>query len=379
MLRRYFYHLASVLLFFALLVTAWSSALTITFSQPTKLESWLAKSGLYDHFVATAINQAEASTRSGSAGTVNLNDPQLQRAVKTAFTPQLIQSAVNNLLNANYAWLEGRSTTPSFSIDLSQAKASAVSNLGDYARTRAANLSTCSLSQLLQIQSAGTSFDALHATCLPPGVSPDQAAKTVEQQVSSNSSFLPNPVITSENINQLNLSGRPGSTGKQPYYQAISWLPSAYHLTVRLPWWCTGAALLLSLLVIVLASRRRKGLRRMAVVFILAGLVVLALIAASSYLAGRAEHNITSQSSLGLLQHSLIDVVHRAQIALSQVDATFAAGFVAFGTIILALLLIIRPRRPRPPADDGQQLRPAPDDSQNTPRATTKPPTLIQL
>src|SRR5436309_3534628 len=107
--RRSLYHFLSVILFLLLLATAWSTSAALTFSNPHRVEAWLSESKLYDHFVDNFLDQSQGSTEDNSTlEGVPLSDTSVRQAANVAFTPQTVQAAVNTFVDANYAWLKGK-------------------------------------------------------------------------------------------------------------------------------------------------------------------------------------------------------------------------------------------------------------------------------
>ncbi|HSX36700.1 MAG TPA: hypothetical protein VLG13_01090 [Patescibacteria group bacterium] len=370
LLRRSAYHFVSVLLFTFLVLTAWTTTATLTFGKPDRLESWLSQSKLYDHFVATAIDQSNKSVKNSqnvndNSGGLSLSDPGVQQAVKGAFTPATIQGAVNTVLNANYAWLEGKTATPEFSVDLSQQKATLAANLGTYAQTRAASLPRCaSLSQV------NSDFDPLSATCLPLGVTPAAAGQLAQQKIANSQDFLANPVITAQNLTQMN---KRGDQSKQPYYQKLSQLPKAYRAATKLPWLVAALAVLSGVGVVFLAATRRKGMRRIGTLLVAGGLVILLLILASNVALHRVENKAFTNDKVGQLQQSLVDFAHRAQSFLARVDLWFGIGFVVAGITIWLLLKFVWPATKMPKANVSQP------DGPDSPKPTRPSKKIIPI
>ncbi|HET7320592.1 MAG TPA: hypothetical protein VFI84_03345 [Candidatus Saccharimonadales bacterium] len=369
--RRFVYHALSVCLFVFLILAAWSAALTITFSNPAKLETWLSQSKLYDHFVATAIEQTQKSAQKGQNNVANgldVNDPAVQDAAKAAITPEVLQKSVNTFLDANYAWLEGKTAKPEFSIDLTGVKSALAANIGAYAQKRATGLPKCT--NIVQI---AQQTDYLTATCLPPGVTPSAVAQAVQQQTADSQDFLANPVITAETFNQTTQTQQGSQTSQKPYYQQLSSLPAAYRISTKIPVLVTVLAILSIVGVTLLAATRRKGLRRVASLLVSTGAIILLLIFISSAILHRVETKVFTNDKVGQLQQSLVDFAHRAQSALANIDLWFGVSFVAAGAAIYLALYFTKPKAPKPTMPEVNNEPPAP-----TPPAP-KRPTLIQL
>lgn len=371
--RRSAYHTISVLLFVLLILAAWSTALTVTFGRPAKLETWLSQSKLYDHFVATAIEQSQKSTQNiqnsiaVSTG-LDINNPGVQQAAKAAITPDVLQKSVNTFLDSNYAWLDGKTAKPDFSIDLTGVKGALAANMGAYAQKRAIGLPKC-----LNVVQAAQQTDYLTATCLPPWITPAMIAQAVEQQIADSQNFLATPVINADNFSQIALNRQGNQANQKPYYQQLSSLPAAYRFATSLPWFSTVLAVLCATAVIFLAASLRNGLRRVAILLVGSGVTILFLIFISSAILKYVENKIFANDSVGQLQQSLVEFAHRAQATLANIDLWFGVGFMVLGCAIYATLYFTRPKA------NGQGTPAAPSNIPISRPPRPKRPTLIQL
>lgn len=372
--RRFAYHTLSVLLFALLILAAWSAALTITFSKPAKLETWLSQSKLYDHFVATAIEQSQKSTQNNHTNSIaastglDINDPGVQQAAKAAITPDVLEKSVNTFLDANYAWLEGKTAKPEFNIDLVGVKSALAANMGAYAQKRAIGLPKC-----INTVQAAQQTDYLTATCLPPGITPAIVAQAVEQQIADSQDFLASPVINADNFSQSAQNQQGSQTNQKPYYQQLSSLPAAYRFATAIPWLTVVLAVLCAAAVVFLAVTRRKGFRRVASLLVSGGVIILLLIFISSAVLHHVENKVFTNDNVGQLQQSLVESAHRAQTALANIDLWFGVGFIVLGCAIYTALYFTRTKTNGPVTPSTPRETPAPQP----PR--TKRPTLIQL
>ncbi|HEX4773894.1 MAG TPA: hypothetical protein VH234_00020 [Candidatus Saccharimonadales bacterium] len=358
----------TLVLFVALLGTAFSTSSSIAFSHPDKIEAWLNQSDFYGHFVSNAIDQAKKSANSTeNQGPVTLSDTAVQQAAQSAFPTQLLQNSVKIFLDANYAWLEGKTAQPSFTIDLTQAKQSFATQVGQYVQDHINSLPVCSAQQLAALGNVN-SVDPLNITCRPLQLSAPAEAQLVTQRIQNSDGFLSNPVISANNI-----SPNGGSSG-QPYYQKYSELPKLYRLGVMLPWVYAVVALVCTLGIIFLVPRKRWGLRRIGSTLAIAG----AILVASKFVADaglkQAEKHIFSNASVGQLQQALTDFLQRAEHQLVKTDLLFGLGYLLLALIVLVVLLSTRNRVKKPSSKSSQAPLPATDQPQSTPPATDLPP-----
>lgn len=386
-MRKGVVYLLSLLLLFALITDTLALSFDIAFSHPAKLEKWLAQSNFYNSFVNNAIKQAESATESQLQpnGGVSLNDVAVQQTAESAFTPALVQQDVDAILNSNYAWLEGKTATPNFSIDLSSAKDSFAQRVGLYVQSHLSSLPVCTTAQAL----SQPTTDPLSMTCRPAPLNPADIGAQVTQQLQSNNNFLSNTVITPSTINPN------GNGGGQPYYQKLSFAPRAYRAAIELPWILGGLAIVSVLGIVFMAPRKRAGLRRIGVILLEAGLVLVVTKFISDIAFSKIEAKAFNNASVGPLQQSLTAFAHLAETQLVHIDLCAGMGLVVLSLAIIMSLIFTRNRtdgrppkpatsaavspdnEPRPPASDrtGAAGQSSSTESQ-TPNK--RPPRLIQ-
>jgi hypothetical protein len=343
--------LLSLFLLVTLLGTALSTSANVTLGKPDKIETYLAKSKLYDHFVAYVADQASKSEGGDQTGSVSLNDAVVQAAARSSFPPQLIQQGVNGFIDANYAWLEGKTTIPQFRIDLSAAKETFAQKVGRHVKTYTASLPVCATAAAAQQQ---INVDPLSAACRPQGVDPATVGAQVTKRLSTTGDFLSDPVITANAINPK------GNKQDQPYYQKLSQLPKAYRLGTKLPYILSALSVLLALGIVFIALSRRRGLRRAGMVLVLAGVILIVSKFVSDYALKKAETQVFNTASVGQLQKSLTDFAHQVQASLVKINLWFGIAFLLLALIIFGVLLATRNKNGKPKlsqddAADGQK------------------------
>jgi hypothetical protein len=387
--RKVLLALLAIVLLASLLGTAFATSAKYTVSDPKKIEKWLGESKIYDHFVNNAVEQGQKSVGSTPDTSVtSLSDTAVQDAARSAFSQQLVQSNINKFIESNYDWLEGKTATPSFVIDLTSAKQSFAEQVGTYVTTHLAGLPACTDLATAQAQAA----DPLNASCRPPSVNPQAAGAQVTQQIASSDELLSNPVLTAQNINP-----EPGSQ-KDPYYEKLAHLPKAYQFGQKLPYIFAGLVVLSALALALLYSPRRKGVRLVGIIFAIAGLILVLVKFTSDMAFRRLEDRVFNPSTTGELQRSLTSFAHQVENASVKIDFWFG---IIFLLIALVILLTLRFRKgsgspptdtPAPPPEPAKpapttkaesattRLRtsrpPKPDKPLSPPR--TKPPRLVQ-
>ncbi|HVV66473.1 MAG TPA: hypothetical protein VHB72_00150 [Candidatus Saccharimonadales bacterium] len=390
-MRKFGVGVCVLILFLSLLILAFSTSSNIAFTHPSKVEKWLNDSNLYGAFVENAIDQAERTAGTDQSGGISLSDTAVRQAAESAFSAQVLRTDVNAVIDSNYAWLQGKSSTPNFKVNLTDAKESFAQQVGNYVKTYLGGLPVCSSTQLAQLNPQTT--DPLTLQCRPPTVDPATEGAEVTQQIANSTQFLSSPVVTAENINP---NGDIQNNG-QPYYERFSSLPKMYQLSTILPW-ISGVIVLLSAAgVLFLAAWKRSAAKIIAVVLTAAGIIMLLLKFASDAAFHQAENHIFNSSAIGQLQKALTTFFHLAENQLVKVDMWFGIAYLILALVLVAILLISRPRKMRPilarlgnmrtnstasgtdktPAATNPETDRAPETKPSTPKRP-KPPRLIQ-
>jgi len=366
-------HVLALVLLVSLLGLAFSASARLNLTHPGKLEGWLKQSGFYTSFVNDRLHSAQQSASNDQgAGRVSLSDPEVTQAVHEVFSAQFLEPYVNTFLTSNYAWLEGKTATPAFKIDLTGAKQKLADQIGQTVQTRVAGLPVCSDAQLAQLQST-LQTDPLAIPCRPPTLTAQTAATQVVAQISGSSDFLSNPVLTAGTLNP-----NKGQQG-QPYYQKLSQLPKFYRLSLKLPWIFGILAVLSAVGILFISFSRRRGLRRIGWMLLVAGVLLVAVKLVSDTIFNHLQNKVFSNSNLGQLQHALTDFLHRIEAQLVKTDLWFGIAFLVLAALILGTLWFRRERpQKRPSSDQGGRLPPESTTDtaagERPPLPTLKPP-----
>ncbi len=398
--RKGIVYLLSLFLLVFLIGTAVSTSSNQTVGKPKQVETYLSQSKLYDHFIAYTTDQAKKSNGDTDlSGSVSLSDAAVQSAAQSAFPPALIQQSINTFINSNYAWLEGKTDTRQFKIDLSSQKQTFAEKVGQYVKTYTAGLPVCASTEAALQQSG----DPLAATCRPSVLTPEAAGAEVTQRLSTTGDFLSNPVVTASSINP---KGNPQAT---PYYSKLSRLPTVYRVGTKLPYIFGILSILSAIGIIFISFGKRKGVRRVGIVLLIAGVALVILKFAADYTFKKAEHRLFNNSDVGQLQQSLTDFLHRIESAMVRIDLWFGIAFLLLAAVIFGILAATRHREDKPknladlpddmpePTDDAAPLilsrkrlkrpvenltpvgRPVPREPTATPAPKPKrPPRLVQ-
>lgn len=232
---------------------------------PGTIKSALTEENVYTN-VVPAVLKTTANTNV-STSQIPLKEPWVQTAAEKAFPASDIEQKTNTVIDSTFAWLDGTTDKPDFSIDLSSNKAAFSEEVGNYAKTRYEGLPACNRSNIPD------STDPLTITCRVPGVSSASAASIMQQRVLSDKNFLQNPVITSNNAS-LNPANQ--KINSDPFDQ-LGWLRTIYQNKTLLRWLLPVITIALAAAGLLLAMNRVNGLKRLMRTFILAAFSLLIL------------------------------------------------------------------------------------------------------
>ena len=227
-------------------------ALITILGTPTHIEGALKESRVYDQIIGVVIDNSRKDAKDKNTKDV-LSQPEVQAAAEKAFNPAVLQGATENFLNGMYAWVQGKTPEPQFTIDLTTPKNDFVKGVTDYAKKRADSLPVCTLQQLRQLN---PNTDLLSVPCLPPGTNTQAEADKFAASFQTGADFLDKPVITNETLTKNN-------DGKS-ISENLSAVPKAYKAIQAAKWLLLVFTVLLGTLLIFGRKNRRAGIRHVA-------------------------------------------------------------------------------------------------------------------
>ncbi len=356
----------------ALVGSVVSASLNAAFSTPAKTEQWLGTSQFYEHFIANSVSQATESIGDGAGQTTTLdgNDTLVQQSVKSAFPKKLVDQSIASFLDANYAWLHGKTAIPRFTIDLSAAKTSFAEQIGQGVATHLAQIPDCTPQQLNQMQTV----DLEHITCRPPGIDPSVEGLQVQQQIAGNDGFLSNPVITADTLT-------PQKSDAQPYYRRLSAAPKVYQWAQKVPYILAALAAVGISIIFLAAPTKRQAWRLLAKLLLTAGIVLSIGKLAFDITFNKLQDRLFTGSTAQQLQQSLTDFVQHAIDYVARIDLIGGLVYLTLAAIIIICLLLHRvlARRSRTTASVPDLENPDEQVAQPTPESAVpgKRPTAL--
>jgi hypothetical protein len=307
---------------------------------PENIKSTIKEQGVYDKVVDATL--ASSSYPEGEqAGNLPTSDEWVRTAAKDAFPATDLETKTNSVIDGVYGWLQGKTEKPVVSLDFADNKNRFATAVGDYAQKRASQLPVCTL------QNAPTTLDPYRIECIPPGVDPSFIAASVQNDIISSDTFLPDTTLTWQDIEKSQLSNSIPAEA-QP---TLNNLPQFYQNFSLLKWLLPLLAILLSIAGVLLANDRRKALSRLGFTYIYAsvGIIILLLymVFSASGLSGLASQNA--------LTRDVINPVIQSFTRQSEVVyAIFAIGGIGIGASLILAKRLIHNNRAIDPANSPQ-------------------------
>lgn len=249
----------STAIFFLLFALAYFIAFSQVTAKPEQVKKILDVSGAYDKAPAVIYGQM-AKSETGKPSSVPLQFDIVRQSFLDAFTPAFVRNNVETAIDETYGWLQGKAGEPEFKIDLQDTKQRFADSLAKRVGKRLKKLPSCNLTQL------PSNLNPYTAKCLPPGTK----IAAVQAEIRK---LAQNDAILSDTANIA--PGDAKDQSGQPLFANVPELPKAYQTALRVPYFLALLAALLSAVVVYISRSKEQGLRKLAIIFILAGFFVI--------------------------------------------------------------------------------------------------------
>jgi hypothetical protein len=250
-------YLLGTFLFFALFILAYFMAFSRVSANPGQVKHALAESGVYKKIPAVIYDNSVDSEATTSAS-IPLKSPVVRQAAIDTFNPMLVQKSTESLIDGTYGWLEGKTNTPQFTIDLKAAKDDFAESLS----TRLSKLPKCSAKQQGRIHQ----FDPYSAECIPAGTNAIALKKEIYKQTANSDNFLKETKIDASTLKD--------SEGK-PIFMSYSDIPTTYQAALKVPYLAALASLLLGIGLVYTSRTKRTGVEKAAKILVISGFFIV--------------------------------------------------------------------------------------------------------
>ncbi len=340
--------LSSSILKLSLFNLALVGAAVLVLGTSAQLKQSIVDSKLYDSFVDSVLQASiDASENQVQGQSFPLSDPEIQSAAKKAFPPELLQNNLEQVIDGTYAWLDGTTAEPKFSVDFGDAKQTFAAGVGDFAVRRFNSLPACTIGQL---QSLDPSIDPFNVPCQPPGVTAAMVQAQVVNEIQTSEEFLPKPVITPETM--------PADESGQTFAQQLSGAPGAMQTLKKLPWILATVALVAAAVTVPLHEKRRFGVRSIATTFAGTGifLLVSTLILGYFFAQMNKPGGSISQFAEGQFQQAVVSIFRSLSIEFNSYLIRFSLAYIAIGVLLYGVLRIMQAQDHMEPITAGTPI-----------------------
>ena len=297
------------LLFSVLLLFGVMFGLFKVFGSSEPIKNALKDSGVYQSVVGDTLKQVQKEQNAGGEQQLPLDRPEVQNIIKTAASPETLQTQVERALDAVYAWLQGKTKKLEFVVELGDVKANLANGVEQYVAQHVASLPVCGPG------TTGNIEDPFNATCRPKGVDTSHVAAEAKNQI-TNGEFLKDT--------KLDASTLKGQDGRS-LDQQLAAAPQTYKYVKWASYGLGLMAVLLAVGVIFLSVHWRAGLKKVAIIFVVIGAMSIFF----SWLAGFGMQRIAELATEPLQKNGL----KIAQILAGDVRS----WWLLYGCILLVL------------------------------------------
>lgn len=288
-------------------------------ANPGRIKRILSDSGVYQQ-VPSVVYDNVLKSESKHGQDIPLKSPVVRQTALATFTPDFVQTNVENSIDGVYGWLAGKTSQPQFNIDLKGAK-------GRFARSLSNNigkLPKCSLSQQAKIKAEN--FDAFSSPCVPPGV--DIAA--IKKKILGTAAKS-DELVKQDKISPITIKDKDG----KPVFDNYKEIPRAYQLSVKLPYLFGVFCLILAAGLVLASQTKRDGFRKLGKVLAVAGVFVAVLPIGLSYAINKLLQTVPDSEAYKQL---LLPVAHELIKANSQVYITTGVAYILIAVVIFIIL-----------------------------------------
>lgn len=293
-------------------------------THPDKIKQILNDSGVYSSVVSGLLDQAKQV--SSNNGDISLSNTQVRSAADQAITPTFLKQNTETFIDSVYRWLDGKSASPDFLIDLTGVKTQFADNVANNLQPQLAALPVCSAGANVQ------SFDAFNATCLPRGVTAAQAVASVKSDILNGKGFLDNPAITAKDL-------KSSDSNQSVFSDNLKDAPRGYQRAKSSPVVLAMLALLVAAAIIFLSPTRRSGVKRVGITLLSIGVFMVIFAwglnqATTKALPKIKLNNVVLQEKVKVLARDIVKEVDNTYYMLGITYAVVGVASVA-GTMFL--------------------------------------------
>lgn len=347
------------------------------FGKPDNIKNALKESKIYDS-VADKIS-AEIVAQTKKDPTAQINEKELNDALNKVVTPVLLQKNGENIINGTYGWLEGKTESPEFNVDIASIQKQVTTAIADSAINRVKTLPVCTPDQIRTLQlSDYNNVDPFSLPCSVPGLNVEQLRTRFDTQIPKQEGVIGQTEFSAKDVKN--------NQGQNVFAEAKQ-ITTIYQITQKLPLVFGILSLLSGIGLFFWSETRPKGVKKISKKLLFAGIGLLLIFIGSIVFLKKGLNLIPID--IVALKNSFISFIKILNNQFNTPLLFFAANFIIFG---IAGLLIPKlnkhnkhpnDKKPNGSTQPVPPVTPIPNpekipDVPSAPKVKTKPPRLVQ-
>lgn len=348
-LRKFGLWLSALVIGPALLIAVVAFSVTRTLGNPAYVKQTFAEVKVYQ--ALGNFLQAEAEKSAGS------DNPTVQKALAKTATTERLQTISEQAVDQAYAVLNGDIHATDFSVDITEFKQAFLQNLDNDLTKQLAELPACSFAN------PPTSTDILASSCLPTGADIDKIVAQAKQQTVSENELLQAGAVDLTNISnpqaQAALNGQTTAADSAQISEQFQQLADVYQQSKLVLPIAAGVGVISALGVVLLSQSRLRGGRRLGVLLLGNGLVLVVL----SFVARMLGQNFPINTGEGtLLPATAFELAGQTiviDLATLIMQLSLAVFVIGLGITVLVSVMISK-QKPKPETASKNKPGPPP-------------------
>ncbi len=274
----------------------------------------------------------------------------LAKSITVAASPENIQKITNPVIDASYAWLNGRTKTPKIVISINEIKDTFVSAYSKALKSRAKTLPACTYGQIPNLE------DISKIDCIPSGTNINQLIDEAVDQANLNNDVFSDSTTSDGNL--TNKEAEDLGFSAPINENTPETIPKAFQLVKKIfPY--ALILLIISLVGVIMLSRTKlHGARKGSVTLLITGV----FLTISAIMLRFSISNLlptTSDNSSQAPVESLKKLAETIFSDWAKILQNSGIALIVFGLIgIVVATIFINKTKPKTPIDDKTPLNP---------------------
>jgi hypothetical protein len=328
-----FRKILSFLIFLVLIVSLTLTSLFISvgtnIKNKDKVNNWINKPVIYTSLINKITTDANQEVKN-QYNISGLNS-YLTGNIKSLYPESTFNSNVSTVINSNYSWLKGNSSSPMFSINFAGLKSTLANRISSYSENYLEKLPLCSELELIELKNNLSGVE----NCTPPTIKPSAVSYQIKNDILNSNIFIKGNNFTADSVN-IN-----GLNGSKPYYLKYSKLPKYYKLIARSELTLGPLSLVIALILVFLYPNRKGGLKLVFWSLMISGLLILLSTAVIDQGASKLISKANANTSLSSFSKPIDSFISHIKSSINSTSKVFAIIYIALSVIALLTVFIL--------------------------------------